>query len=95
MEPSYSVLADALSKFHTAPEWIQALWLVVVPVTMLGMTGLLMRGLAELTSILSRRERWMIYRHGRQPVEVDWTDPLPELVGGEQFVRGVFRMPEA
>jgi hypothetical protein len=25
MEPSYSVLADALSKFHTAPEWIQAL----------------------------------------------------------------------
>jgi hypothetical protein len=25
MEPSYSVLADALSKFHTAPELIQAL----------------------------------------------------------------------
>ena len=36
MEPSYSVVADALSKFHTAPDWIQALWLVLGSATVLG-----------------------------------------------------------
>ena len=31
MEPTYSVFADLLAKFHTSSEWIQALWLVAVP----------------------------------------------------------------
>ena len=39
MEQPYSVLADWLSRFHTWPEFIQALWLVAVPVTVLGGRG--------------------------------------------------------
>jgi hypothetical protein len=32
MEPqTYSAFADLLSKFHTSSEWIQALWLIMVP----------------------------------------------------------------
>ena len=52
----YSLLADWLSKFHTWPEFIQALWLVAVPITLLGMTWLMMRGVCDAVS-LSRRER--------------------------------------
>jgi hypothetical protein len=57
MEPSYSVLADALSKFHTSPEWIQALWLVAVPVTVLGSAYCVMRAAKEIAvAALNRRE---------------------------------------
>ena len=55
MEPSYSVLADWLSKFHTWPELIQALWLVAVPVTLLGMTWLVMCGLRDIAAVLRGR----------------------------------------
>ncbi|WP_457093292.1 hypothetical protein [Microvirga sp. P5_D2] len=60
MEPSYSVqsysvLADALSKFHTAPEWIQALWLVMVPVTIVGATACIMRAVREIAAAIARR----------------------------------------
>ena len=44
--------ADWLSKFHTWPEFIQALWLVAGPATLLGMTWLLLRGATELVSAL-------------------------------------------
>ena len=38
MEPqSYSVIADALSKFHASSELIQAACLVSVPTTVLGL----------------------------------------------------------
>jgi hypothetical protein len=47
MEEPYSVVADWLSKFHTWPEFIQALWLVAVPVTVLGVTWLVMRGVRD------------------------------------------------
>jgi hypothetical protein len=57
MEPPYSVWADWLSKFHTAPEWIQALWLVSVPATMLGMTWLVMRTAREIAVLLAQRQR--------------------------------------
>jgi len=61
MEPSssvhaYSFLADALSKFHTAPEWIQALWLVMVPVTAVGVSACLMRAVQHIAAALVRRE---------------------------------------
>lgn len=58
MEPSvqsYSVLADALSKFHTAPEWIQALWLVTVPVTVVGASACLTRAVKHIAAALARR----------------------------------------
>jgi hypothetical protein len=40
-----------------------------------------------------RRGRWMVYRHGREVREVDWTDPPPELTGREPVARG-FARPE-
>ncbi|HZH52325.1 MAG TPA: hypothetical protein VEZ16_10650 [Microvirga sp.] len=50
MQQPYSVLADWLSKFHTWPESIQALWLVAVPVTVLGVTWIVMRGLRDVVA---------------------------------------------
>jgi hypothetical protein len=52
MEPSYSVVADALSKFHTAPEWIQALWLVMV--TVLGAAFCLLQAVKEIVALFAR-----------------------------------------
>jgi hypothetical protein len=49
----YSPWADLLSKFHTASESIQALWIVAASVTALGVTYLVMRGVRE-TVALSR-----------------------------------------
>ncbi|WP_114947228.1 hypothetical protein [Microvirga calopogonii] len=112
MDQPYSAWADWLSKFHTWPELIQALWLVSLPLTLIGVTWLLMRGLRDLIPALSRRPsqwrghliygvyqdpqgRWMVYWHDRQPQEVDWTNPPPELIGRGQVVQGVFRRPEA
>jgi hypothetical protein len=57
MEPPYSAWADWLSKFHTSPEWIQALWLTVGPVTVLGMTGLVLRAVKEIAVLLAQRQR--------------------------------------
>ena len=114
MDQPYSAWADWLSKFHTWPEFIQALWLVAVPVTALGVTWLLMRGLRELFGssrgawrghsgwrghliygvYQDPQGRWMVYWHDRQPQEVDWSNPPPELIGRGSVVQGVFRRPE-
>jgi hypothetical protein len=36
MDPSYSAFADWLSKVHTAPPLIQALWILAGPATLVG-----------------------------------------------------------
>jgi hypothetical protein len=54
VEP-YSVVADLLSKFHTAPDWIQALWLVMVPVTVLGTAFCLLQIVKEIAGVFARR----------------------------------------
>jgi len=51
MEPSYSVLADWLSKFHTCPAFIQMLWLVAPLAALLGTTWLVMRGLRDIVAV--------------------------------------------
>jgi hypothetical protein len=57
MDHPYSVWADVLDKFHTSSDWIQALWLMVSPVTVLGVTWLFVRGVRETVSLLrDRRE---------------------------------------
>ncbi|HZH50865.1 MAG TPA: hypothetical protein VEZ16_03185 [Microvirga sp.] len=63
MEPSYNVFADWLSKFHTWPESIQALWLVAMPATALGITWLLMRGLRD--TVAAWRNGWRGEMQGR------------------------------
>ena len=72
----YNLAADWLSKFHTSPEPIQALWLVAMTVTVLGVTWLLMRALAALLARPGKNRlqghlafgvyeapdgRWMVY----------------------------------
>ncbi len=37
MDPSYSAFADWLSKVHTAPPLIQALWILAGPATLVGL----------------------------------------------------------
>jgi hypothetical protein len=86
MQPSYSVLADALSKFHTAPEWIQALWLIAGSATMLGIAHVTGQVLREGIRFLARRGepcgtlvygvyedpqgRLMVHREGAPPSPV-------------------------
>jgi hypothetical protein len=50
MDQSYSVWADLLNKFHTASELIQALWLLVVLLMVVGVTWIVMRGCATSPS---------------------------------------------
>ena len=57
MEQPYSVLADWLSKFHTWPEFIQGMWLVAVPVTVLGVTWIVMRGLRDTVAAWRKASR--------------------------------------
>jgi hypothetical protein len=103
----YSPFADWLSKFHTASEPIQALWIVALTATVLGVTWLVMRGLREIAARRPRQPvdggpliygvfqdlqgRWMVYSHGRSAEEVDWTNPSGELVGRGRVVRVVER----
>ena len=107
MDQPYSHFADWLSKFHNSPELIQALWLIAVPSTLLGLTWLVMRGLRDLIPLARRSRgyliygvyqdpqgRWMVYWHGRKPEALDWTNPPPELIGKGQVIQGVFRRPE-
>lgn len=55
MEPSYSVVADALSKFHTASEGIQALWLVTGAVTVLGTAFCGLQAVRAVAGLLALR----------------------------------------
>lgn len=103
MDQPYSVVADWLSKFHAWPELIQTLWLVAIPVTVLGVTWLTMRGVTGIVSILARRcwrghliygiyqdedGRWMLHRHGHPPQAIDGSHP-PDLIGRAAVVQGV------
>ncbi|HZH53777.1 MAG TPA: hypothetical protein VEZ16_18075 [Microvirga sp.] len=54
MDQPYSVWADLLNKFHTSSDPIQALWLVAAPVTVLGVTWLVMRGLRDIAVAIRR-----------------------------------------
>jgi hypothetical protein len=107
MDQPYSPWADWLSKFHTWPELIQALWLIAMPLTLLAVTWLVMRGMRDLIRFSrqpqghliygvyqDRQGRWMIYWHNRKPQEIDWTNPPPELIGRGHVIQGVFRRPE-
>lgn len=54
MDQPYSFWADALSKFHTSSEWIQALWLVTVPVTVVGAIACIMWGISQIVAVVRR-----------------------------------------
>ena len=54
MDRPYSPFADWLSKFHSSSELIQALWLLAGPLTVLGITYLVVRLLRE--ALIARRQ---------------------------------------
>jgi hypothetical protein len=55
MDQPYSAWADALSKFHTASEPIQALCILALSVTVLGVTGLVTWGIRDIACALLMR----------------------------------------
>ena len=57
LEPSYSVWADGLSKFQTSSEGVQALWILCLTVTALGLIAGTTRVLVAFAGIFQRRER--------------------------------------
>ncbi len=59
MEPSYSVLADALSKFHASSDLIKALCLISLPAMALGICYCLMQILKEIVLAFRRRDETM------------------------------------
>jgi len=107
MHQPYSVVAGWLSKFHTWSGFIQALWLVAVPVTVLGAAWILMRGLRDLIRptrhgrghliygvYQDAQGHWVVYRHGGPPQEIA-RQALPlELIGRENVTGCVFHGPE-
>ena len=54
MDQPYSFLADCLSKFHTASEPIQALWILAPVAMILGVTWLVARAAVEIATIRYR-----------------------------------------
>jgi hypothetical protein len=81
MDPStYSIVADMLAKFHSASEWIQALWLVTLPTMVVGVSwcvagvlkALIARGapqrdiapLADMPPPGEADAQWLAYRNG-------------------------------
>ena len=104
MDQHYSFWADLLSKFQTSSPFIQALGLTMPLLTLLALIALAWvvlhaphrhwRGTLIYGVYQDERGRWMTYWHGRQPQEIDWTNPPPELIGRGHVIRGVFRKPE-
>jgi hypothetical protein len=90
MDQPYSPWADCLSKFHVWPELIQGLWLVAVPLTLLGITWLVMRGIGDLFR-LSRRERrherghliYGVYQDAEGRWMVYWHGRAPQAIDWE------------
>jgi len=90
MDQPYSLWADGLSKFQSSSEAIQALWLVAVPVTLLGLAWLALRGACDLIG-LARRERrrerghliYGVYQDAQGRWMVYWHGRAPEAVDWE------------
>ncbi|MCB5173718.1 hypothetical protein [Microvirga lenta] len=59
MDQPYSAFADLLNKFHTSSDAIQALWLLAVPLTVLGTAYCVMRAIREIAlAVIDRRGAW-------------------------------------
>jgi hypothetical protein len=58
MDQPYSLWADWLSKFQSSSEAIQALWLVAVPATLLGLAWLALWTVRDLVGLARRERHW-------------------------------------
>ena len=91
---AYSFVADLLSKFHTASELVQVIWLLAPAATILGTAAIFARALRDIATPKRRSHgirdgqvyivyqevdgRWMLYQHGCKPREIEWAKPLRE-----------------
>jgi hypothetical protein len=92
MDQPYSAWADWLSKFQASPESIQALWLVAMPATLLGLAWIVLRGIREIVG-LTRGERghsgWRgqlvygVYQDSQGRWMVYWHGRAPQAVDWE------------
>ena len=91
MEPSYSVWADWLSKFHTWPEGVQALWVLGLTLTALAVIAGTTRVLVALVSVMRRpaRPEAVGWRSGDAGMLFLERDPAaPALTDGSEDRRG-------
>ncbi|MCB8820442.1 hypothetical protein [Microvirga rosea] len=91
MEPPYSVLADALSKYQSSPDWVQALWLVAVPVTVVGSVACVMRGVTAIVLALLARRRGP--EGAASGAEIDWMAVPGEERAPPLAARRIPRLP--
>jgi len=107
MDQPYSAWADCLSKFHTWSEFIQALWLVSVPVTLLGMTWITMRGTRDILQAARRdgsyprdrvdeyaQDRIVLDPRERRPALFGREGPPPELIEHRAVLQRATRNPQ-
>jgi hypothetical protein len=102
MDQPYNVVADWLSKFHPWPETIQALWLVAVPATLLGVTWIVMRGLRDTVAawrgrgegrlvhgvVEDARGQQLLYRDGEARAVETGPPLLPPSPSSSDLFRG-------
>jgi hypothetical protein len=69
----YSAFADLLSKFHTSSASIQALWLLVVLATVVGVPGCIAWSVTEIVRTLTGR------RTGGVPIDLLLAGEGPDL----------------
>ncbi len=55
MDQPISVFADLLTTFAASPHWLQVLWLIIVPPTIVGVAFCVTRAVRDV--MLARRER--------------------------------------
>ena len=84
MEPTYSIWADALSKFHTTSDPIQALCIVACAATLLGMTWCVTRLIRDIVLAVTgqggtayaieqdERGRWIVRRCDEEERATTW-----------------------
>jgi hypothetical protein len=94
----YSLAADLLSKFHTSPEWIQALWLIAIPALIFGLAYLLKEMVVALARTRDRPPETLLYtihrqdddllviRHGHDALALD-NESLTAPAHGRERVR--------
>ena len=92
----YSVVADLLNKFHTSPEWIQALWIVAVPASLWVVSW----GLRELLALLLKRPHppgelmYSVYHNSDHEILVYMHNNMTEIVRSKHMLMFPTDVPE-
>ena len=99
MEP-YSLAADLLNKFHDAQDWVQALWVVAVPVSLIALAWMV-KGV--VTAFAPKRENthptgeliYSIYHNNSNELLVYMHGNMTKIVQGENVLLFPTNVPES